>query len=73
MPALLVSSNAWIPVRATGEPRSDGSMLVYLPDGTGLVVNSQYVTRLGCLTDSTGTETCEGGPVSQPFDKEQIP
>jgi hypothetical protein len=30
---------AYIRVRVPGEPRADGSMVVYLPDGTGLVVN----------------------------------
>jgi hypothetical protein len=32
-------ADAYIPVRVTEEPRHDGRVLVYLPDGTGLVVN----------------------------------
>jgi hypothetical protein len=43
--------NAYIPVRVTDAPRSDGSVLVYLPDGTALTVNNQHLVRL----DSTGT------------------
>jgi hypothetical protein len=31
--------DAYIPVTVTEEPRHDGRVLVYLPDGTGLVVN----------------------------------
>ena len=40
------SFDAYIPVRVPGEPRSDGSVNVYLPDGTGFVVNSQHLLRL---------------------------
>jgi hypothetical protein len=36
-------SGAYIRVRVTGGPRPDGSILVYLPNGTGLVVNSNQL------------------------------
>jgi hypothetical protein len=39
-------SDAYIRVRAPAAPRPDGSILVYLPDGTGLVVNSNQLLRL---------------------------
>ena len=37
---------AYIRVRVTGAPRCDGSLLVYLPNGTGFVVNSRHLLRL---------------------------
>ena len=39
-------TDAYIRVRITDEPRPDGFMLVYLPDATGLVVNSRHLLRL---------------------------
>jgi hypothetical protein len=45
-PSIPTSTDAYIPVRVTEAPRSDGSMLVYLPDGTAFVVNSRYLLRL---------------------------
>jgi len=39
-------SDAYIRVRVPAAPRPDGSILVYLPDGTGLVVNSNQLLRL---------------------------
>jgi len=39
-------SGAYIRVRAPDEPRPDGSILVYLPNGTGLVVNSSQLLHL---------------------------
>jgi hypothetical protein len=39
-------SGAYIRVRVPGGPRPGGSILVYLPDGTGLVVNSNQLLRL---------------------------
>jgi hypothetical protein len=40
------NSDAYIPVRVADAPRPDGSMIVYLPDGTALVVNSRHVLRV---------------------------
>ena len=45
-PSIPTNSDAYIPVRVPDEPRHDGSMLVYLPDGTGFVVNSRHLLRL---------------------------
>jgi len=39
-------SSAYIRVRVPGGPRPDGSILVYLPNGTGLVVNSNQLLHL---------------------------
>ena len=36
-------SGAYIPVRVPNEPRPDGSILVYLPNGTALVVNGNQL------------------------------
>jgi hypothetical protein len=38
--------DAFLPVRVTGERRPDGSVLVYLPGGTGLVVNGDHLLYL---------------------------
>jgi hypothetical protein len=45
-PSTWMHANACIPVRVTDEPRSDGSLLVYLPDGTAFVVNGRELLRL---------------------------
>ena len=45
-PSIPTNADAYIPVRVTEAPRSDGSMLVYLRDGTALVVNSRHLLRL---------------------------
>jgi hypothetical protein len=42
----LTDSGAYIPVRVPDGPRPDGSILVYLPNGTGLVVNSNQLLHL---------------------------
>jgi hypothetical protein len=39
-------SGAYIRVRVPDGPRPDGSILVYLPNGTGLVVNSSQLLHL---------------------------
>ena len=40
-------ADAYIPVRITEEPHHDGRVLVYLPDGTGLLVHRRnLVPRL---------------------------
>ena len=39
-------SSAYIRVRVPGGPRPEGSILVYLPNGTGLVVNSNQLLHL---------------------------
>ncbi len=36
-------SDSYLRVRVPDGPRPDGSILVYLPDGTGLVVNSNQL------------------------------
>jgi hypothetical protein len=36
-------AEAYIRVRIVNEPRPDGFVLVYLPDGTGIVVNSNHL------------------------------
>jgi hypothetical protein len=46
------STDAYIPVRVPGRPRRDGHLLVYLPDGTGLVVNGRHLLRVE--TDRVG-------------------
>jgi hypothetical protein len=38
--AQFFAPDAYIPVRAPNGPERDGSILVYLPNGTGLVVNN---------------------------------
>ena len=40
------NADAYIPVRVTEAPQSGGSMLVYLPDGTALVISSRHLLRL---------------------------
>jgi hypothetical protein len=37
---------AYLPVRITEEPRVDGSVLVYLADGTALVVDEDQLLRV---------------------------
>jgi hypothetical protein len=41
----VIRSDAYIGVRVPNGPRPDGSILVYLADGTGLVVNSKQLLR----------------------------
>jgi hypothetical protein len=38
--------DAYIPVRAPGEPETNGYVTVYLPNGTALVVNGRDLLRL---------------------------
>jgi hypothetical protein len=38
--------DGYIRVRVTDEPHRDGSLLVYLPDGTALVVNGHLLLHL---------------------------
>jgi hypothetical protein len=45
-PSIPADFDAYLPVRVPEEPRSDGSVIVYLPDGTGFVVNSHHLLRL---------------------------
>jgi hypothetical protein len=45
-PTNLTDCDAYLPVRVAEAPRSDGSMLVYLPDGTAFVVNSRDLVCL---------------------------
>ena len=40
------TSDAYIRVRITDEPRPDGSVLVYFPNGTALVVNGHQLLHL---------------------------
>ena len=46
-PSIPANYDAYIPVRVPEGPRPDGYLNVYLPDGTGLVVNSRHLLRLG--------------------------
>ena len=39
-------SGTYIRVRVASGPRPDGSILVYFPNGTGLVVNSEQLLHL---------------------------
>jgi hypothetical protein len=45
-PTVPVDFDAYILVRVTQAPRPDGSLLVYLPNGTAVVVNSSYLLCL---------------------------
>lgn len=45
---------AYICVRVPNGPRPDGSILVYLPDGTGLVVNSNQLLHHDAGPDRPG-------------------
>jgi hypothetical protein len=47
-------SGAYIRVRVPGGPRPDGSILIYLPNGTGLVVNSNQLLYLDAGPNSPG-------------------
>jgi hypothetical protein len=40
-----VEADGYIPVRITEEPRRDGRVLVYLADGTGLLVHRRNVIQ----------------------------
>jgi hypothetical protein len=51
-PSIPSSTDAYIPVRVTEAPLPDGSMRVYLPDGTAFFVNSKHLLRLD--PDPTG-------------------
>ena len=46
--------DAYIPVRAPNGPERDGSILVYLPNGTGLVVNSDQLLHFDAGADAPG-------------------
>jgi hypothetical protein len=46
-------SHAYIPVRIPDGPRTDGSVLAYLPDGTALVVKHDQLVHLD--TDEIAT------------------
>lgn len=43
-------ADAYIRVRVPDGPRPDGSMLVYLPNGTALIVNSRHLLHLNAGT-----------------------
>jgi len=40
------NSEAYIRVRVPNAPRPDGTTLVYLPNGTAFVMNSQHLLRI---------------------------
>jgi len=44
-PQDVTHADAYIPVRVVHASRRDGSFLVYLPDGTALVVNGRQLLR----------------------------
>jgi hypothetical protein len=39
------AADGYIPVRITEEPHRDGRVLVYLPDGTGILVHRRNLVR----------------------------
>jgi hypothetical protein len=45
-------SGAYIRVRVPDGPRPDGSVVVYLPDGTALVVDGHQLVQLDARVDS---------------------
>jgi hypothetical protein len=45
-PLLLATADAYLPVRLGEPPRPDQSVLVYLLDGTGLIVSAGCLLRL---------------------------
>jgi hypothetical protein len=53
-------SVAYIRVRVPDGPRPDGSILVYLPNGTGLVVNSDQLLHLDKGPDCAGEPDSRG-------------
>ena len=44
-PPNVTHADACIPVRVVHAPRRDGSILVYLPDGTALIVTDRQLLR----------------------------
>jgi hypothetical protein len=62
-------SDAYIRVRVPNGPRPDGSILVYLPNGTGLVANSDHLLHLGAGPARTArpapARSRPGGPTRQ--------
>jgi hypothetical protein len=55
------TGDAYIRVRVTDEPRRDGSLLVYLRDGTALVVNGHLLLPLDPGRDCP--EQSDGGNI----------
>jgi hypothetical protein len=53
-------SGAYIRLRVPDGPRPDGSILVYLPNGTGLVVNSNQLLHLDTGPDCPGQSDRRG-------------
>ena len=47
-------SDAYIHVRVPNGPRPDGSIVVYLPNGTGLVVNNDQLMHLDAGENAPG-------------------
>jgi uncharacterized protein YbjT (DUF2867 family) len=45
--SISTDANAFLPVRVTDAVRPDGSVVVYLPNGTALAVNSGLLLRRG--------------------------
>ena len=45
-PSAPVHPDAYIPVRVPKAPRPDGSIVVYLTDGTALALNARFLMRL---------------------------
>ena len=71
-------SVAYIRVRVPDGPRPDGSILVYLPNGTGLVVNSNQLLHLdagpNCPGKSDGRTSTAAGTTGTVGDtQDQVP
>jgi hypothetical protein len=49
------NSEAYIRVRVPNAPRPDGTTLVYLPNGTAFVMNTQHLLRISA-DDSASPE-----------------
>ena len=54
-PSFPIEADAYIRVRVTSDRRADGSVLVYLPGGTGLIVNGDLLLYPDCSSPDRAT------------------